>query len=361
MKVGILTFHMSFNHGAMLQAYALSKKLNLMGCDAEIIDFRLPHIDRYHHKDFFNDLVKKYGFIGVLKFLKRKLNHYYDSPSWNRFYSFMINDLPLSSQVVEDELVHLDYDCYITGSDQVWNENLTGGIQRCYFLDFVSQNSKRIAYAASSGSSDFHNADITQVKQWLNRLDRIGIRENGLCKYINDKLGIVAEQVVDPTLLLPKEEWIKLVHNVHYSDYVLIYTFEEKPYIYDNALLYAKRNNLKVISLAYEHKDLPDTIIQVTDAGPKEFLSYIYNAKAVFTSSFHGSVFSLIFEKQFYCFPHPFYHERTDSLLELGNLQGRNVYEGSFYTEDEIDYIKVKSLLEKNIKVSEKFLESIIT
>lgn len=358
--VGIMTFHMAFNHGAMLQAYALSKKIELMGAKAEIIDYRLPFIDRYHHKDLLNDLWKKDGMIGILKYIVRILRGNYSDPAWRKFYNFMTKRLPLSVQIVNENFSLVSYNCYIVGSDQVWNGDLTGGIQPCYFLDFVPESSKKIAYAASSGGDDFGAYDITCIKNWLKDFETIGIREDRLTNYVKEQLGLQAKTVLDPTLILGKDEWMKLVHKVSYEKYVLIYTFDEKNYIYEKAREYAKKYNLKIITLAYEKKNIGEDIIQLLGQGPEDFISYIYYAEAVFTSSFHGTAFSIIFERQFYCFPHPKYHERTDNLLMIAGLLDRYVFEGDELDNTEIQYDNVNKIMQFAIKDSEDFLKRAI-
>lgn len=358
--VGIMTFHMAFNHGAMLQAYGLSKKLELMGVKAVIIDYRLPFIDRYHHKDVLQDLWRKQGVIGALKFIKRTLRGDYSDPAWSKFYCFMTKRLPLSKQILNEDFSKVSYDSYIVGSDQVWNGDLTGGIQPCYFLEFAPASSKRIAYAASCGGKDFGSSDIACIKKWLKKFTAIGIREDSLTNYVREQLKIPAETVLDPTLILGKTNWVKLAHRVPYEKYVLIYTFDEKHYIYEKAREYATKRNLKIITIAYEQKDIGEDIIQLLGQGPEDFISYIYYAEAVFTSSFHGTAFSIIFEKEFYCFPHPKYHERTDNLLAIAKLLDRYVYEGDELKYKTIDYNEVNKLMQPAIKASEEFLMSSI-
>ena len=355
-KVGIVTFHMAFNHGAMLQAYGLSKKLNTMGVDAEIIDYRLPFIDRYHHRDGLQEFWDKEKIVGVLKYIKRYIGGKYYSPSWKKFNYFMTKKLPLSEQVFDADFSNLNYDCYITGSDQVWNGDLTGGIQACYFLESVQDSAKRVAYAASCGGKDFGNSDIKQIKEWLKNFNAIGIREESLTSYVSNILGIEATTVLDPTLILGKEKWMELVHDVPEKKYVLIYTFDEKPYIYEMAREYAQKKGLRLIAMAYEKKDIGEDIFQLFDQGPEDFVSYIYHADAIFTSSFHGTAFSIIFEKQFYCFPHPKYHERTDNLLNIAGLLDRYVYEGERLNDSLINYRIVAENMFSAINDSEKFL-----
>lgn len=361
MKIGILTFHMAFNHGAMLQAYALTKKLRLMGYDAEVIDYRLPYIDKFHHKPLFVETIKKYRFTGILRYAKRYINGYYSDKRWKKFYDFMTKSIPLSKQVTKEQLEKLEYDAYIVGSDQVWNAELTGGLQKCYFLDFVKNGAKKIAYAASSGTEKIISDNIDDIKTLLSEFNGIGIRESNLTHFINNNLKLSAQTVIDPVFLLESDEWIKMIKKTEEAPYLLIYTFDEKAYIYDKAIDYANKNGLKVITLAYDKKDLSDSILQLTDCGPLDFLRYIYNAQVVFTSSFHATAFSLIFKRQFFCFPHYRYNERTDNLLSALGLSQRNVYEkDDVLLYEDIDYGLIEENLTRIIKDSVEFLKEVL-
>lgn len=356
MKAGILTFHMAFNFGAMLQAYALSKKLNGIGIEAEIIDYRLPFIDRYHHKYFLPELINKNGIIiGTLKFAKKTMCGYYSNKQWNRFYSFMTKDLPHSEQLTKEALPDTDYDMYICGSDQIWNGELTGGLQSTYFCDFVKGDKIKLAYAASSGTS-YIKGDNVDIKKLLGNFSAIGARENRLCDFINNELHINAKQVIDPTLLLSADEWSDIVKKPKYDKYLLIYAFQENNLIYDLARMIAKKKGLKIIAVSYRNKDIGDDIIQITDAGPKEFVSLFKYADFVCTTSFHGTAFSVIFNKQFYCVPHELYHERTDNLLDLLGLSDRNIYSLNECVDMDIDYTKVSDKLSRERESSIKFI-----
>lgn len=362
MKVGILTFHMAFNYGAMLQSYALSKKLIDLGVDAKIIDYRLPYIDRYHHKVMPNEVLKKNTFfLAVLKIGYRFLKGYYTDKQWNRFYGFMTKRLPLSKLVTKEELQHTNYDVYICGSDQIWNGDITGGLKGAYFCDFVAEKAKKIAYAASSGTSDI-NGDKETVKKLLENFDAVGVRETALCKTINEKYDLPAKTVIDPVMLLNVSEWKKdLVKGQKYKNYVLIYAFDETETIYQVAREVAKKNNLKVIALSYRKKELGNDIIQITDAGPEEFVSLFYNADFICTTSFHGTAFSVLFNKEFLCFPHSQYHERTDSLLQMLNLSNRNVKDKiDIQKIDKINYNCVNDILKKKREESIDFLKETI-
>lgn len=364
MKVGTLTFHMAYNYGAMLQAYALCKKLNEMGYDAEIIDYRLEYIDQWRRKEGFNFLRKRFGIIGGgLRVCKRILiGHYKKDKLWKRFEGFMKHTLKRSKCIIRDpqELKNTSYDAYICGSDQIWNSDLTDGFCDEYYLRFAPKGKRRIAYAASCGKGYIKAEEKEKVGKYLNDFDALGIREKELSEYISKEYGLVAVNVLDPVFLLNKEQWSRIAVKPKHENYLLIYAFDEGAELYETALNVAKEKGYMVIAIVYNHRDdLPKEIIQLDDCGPKEFVGLIKNAEFVCTSSFHGTAFSLIFNKDFYCFPHGKFGSRTDSILEMAGLLDRNVYkEDGVKAWSGIDYAAVNESLDEEIRKSEKFIRN---
>lgn len=364
MKVGTLTFHMAYNYGAMLQAYALCKKLNEMGYDAEIIDYRLEYVDQWRRKEGFNSLKKRFGIIGGgLRVCKRMLIGYYKKDKlWKRFEEFMNNTMKRSSNIIRDpqELKNTSYDAYICGSDQIWNSDLTGGFCDEYYLCFAQKDKKRIAYAASCGKGYIKADEKDKVGEYLKDFDVLGIREKEFSEYISKEYALPAVNVLDPAFLLNKEQWSRIAAKVKHNNYLLIYAFDEGEELYETALNVAKEKGYKVIAIVYKHRDdLPKEIIQLDDCGPKEFVGLIKNAEFVCTSSFHGTAFSLIFNKDFYCFPHRKFGARTDSILEIAGILDRNVYkEDGVRNWSGIDYVVVNKRLDEEIRKSEEFLRN---
>lgn len=364
MKIGILTFHMAFNYGAMLQSYALSNYLTHCGHEVEIIDYRLPAINKYYAKSTCKQLLKKKGFLGgSIRFIKRILTRYYTKDKkWLKFYRYMTKTLKLSNEQYDtaSSLENLQYDAFICGSDQIWNSDLTDGFCKEYYLDFVRTNAKKIAYAASNGRSFLKKKEQVEILSLLKEFNAVGVREEGLANYLNYNCGVKAAHVIDPVFLLQKHEWELLTKRVKFQNYLLIYAFDEDELIYNVAKNIAQKKDLKIISLAYrKRKDLPESILQLTDCGPVEFISLFKNAKYVCTTSFHGTAFSLIFRKDFYCFPHKQYGERTNSLLNCLGLSNRNVYTESDITSFEsIDYTPIEEKMNDMIYKSKQFIKN---
>ncbi len=363
MRVGILTFHMAHNYGAMLQAYALRKKICEMGFDCEVIDYRNPAIYNWHRKDKLKKLTKDNGFIiGSMKYAKRIITGYYTKDKrWYGFNNFMEKDIGISKRTYEDvsELKNLDYDTYVCGSDQIWNTEHSGGIYSGYFLDFTNKNVKRIAYAASKGPVEIKDSEKKDFFNLLSKFDYIGVREKGL-KDSLEAIGIKNSQwVLDPTLLLKSEEWIKIANYRKFDNYILIYKIKDDFKLYECARKIAKESGCKIIEITYNKNESLKDIIQLEDCGPREFLGLFNKASYVVTNSFHGTCFSIIFNKIFYSIPYQGLSSRMDSLLNLLDLNDRKVENlDEFSLNTNINYNEVNIKLNKERQASLEFLKN---
>ncbi|KNY26825.1 polysaccharide pyruvyl transferase family protein [Pseudobacteroides cellulosolvens] len=356
-KVGILTFHMAHNYGAMLQAYALREKVEKLGYDSEVIDYRLEYIDQWSRIENYNFLIERFGVLkGNLKFIKRLLKFYYNPQNKAmKYHKFMLNDIGISQKCYRDkkELEKLTYDYYICGSDQIWNESLTGEFEDVYFCNFVKNDAIKIAYAASNGRNEIPKELYSKIGKLIKKFDYIGIRENGLSQYINNEYKVKAVNVLDPSLLLKSEEWGKIAVRPKDDKYLLIYAFDEDQLIYDYAKRIAKKRNLKIILLS--SKNIDGMINVRNSTGPKEFLGLIKYAEVICTVSFHGTAFSIIFNKEYYCFPHKAYGCRTSSLQSLLGIN-RDIFSINDKLEPNINYETVNKKLEIEREKSVDFL-----
>lgn len=370
-KIGTMTFHIAHNYGAMLQAYALPTAIQLLGYDCEIIDYRFPYIYQWSKVDSYKDLNKKYGNIGgILRYIKMLLQGYYNPKNKkNLFNNFLENVLPHSKRMYlqKEELNGLEYDFIIFGSDQIWNSQLTNGIATEFVGDFLcGKDTKKISYAASNGKSFFSIEEKTNYYPLLKNFSYLGIREKGLAKSLVLD-GYDAKTVLDPTFLLTDDKWNEMVTKtksyikIPKKKYLLVYAFDEDDKIYSYIDILAKSNNLEVVILAYEEKDIINNYKVLTDCGPGDFVKLISNAEIVVTTSFHGTVFSIIYKKDFYTIPHPKYHERTDSLLELLDLNTRNLYDlNKICNVKPINWKNVDKILKCERKKSYLFLKESI-
>ena len=372
-RIGTLTFHTAHNYGAVLQAYALTKAVENLGCKCEVIHYCLPYIYTWWHIERFPELCDRSGFVGgILRYIKRYLEGVYNPKlKKTKFEHFIYNRLPLSEKAYHsiDEMNNMDYDAILFGSDQIWNSKLTGGIENVYVGGFQClDKTKKIAYAASCGRSEFLKEEKENYYPLLQSFHALGIRENGLCASLCDD-GFEAVQVLDPTLLLTKEKWnemIKASNSKHAvkipsKDYLLVYVFDEDESIYGLIDRVASKYNLEVCVIAYEMKEIISKYKVYQNCGPEDFVRLFAGASRIVTTSFHGTAFSIIYEKEFYCVPHPTLHERTDSLLSVLNLSNRNCSaETEIETMENIDWKGTKQKLGVLRENSVQFLKDAI-
>ena len=191
MKIGILTFHNAHNYGAVMQAYALRTKLREMGQDAVILNYRNQTIEnsylpwrecRYEQADW--------------------------SVQWDKFNAFIEGVLleGHTSEIKFENLKRLAIDCFICGSDQIWNSWLTGGLDGAYFLDFET-NAKKISYAASKYTFEITDTEKKYFSDSLADFSAVSVREAGLAESLLKNCQINARTVLDPVLLLDANDY----------------------------------------------------------------------------------------------------------------------------------------------------------
>lgn len=280
MNVGVLTFHMAHNCGAMLQAYALCKSvMSLVPCVCEVIDYRLP------------DIYNKYEqFLHMIPVDPKRL----------KFDAFMKDVLPLSSQI--DNLAKARaYDLYIVGSDQVWNPYITHGYKEEYFAKHFPREAYCISYAASTGE---HIKEPELFAKRLERFQYVGVRESWAKKELSPFYHGEIALCLDPVLLIDAEDWKQPLRVQKRHPYILIYAFEMTEIEYIEIIEWSKLQHLDIIELVTHVRTKRPGIMYEEDYGPHEFLFFIQNAKYVHTDSYHGTLFSIIFEKPFFYLSH---------------------------------------------------------
>lgn len=287
-KIGIITIHSDLNYGAFLQAFALTTFLRNIGYQAKIIDYRkIPNSPR------------------VYKFPKNIAYKIYSIPRLTRYREFI---KPLLSNIRYNTLEELktfneDYDVLISGSDQIWNP-LCGGLNElnpAYFLAFTSNNKyKKIAYGSSVGSYIFNDKEIPYVRKWLSEFKHLSTREDAGAQQLKTILNRDVKVVLDPSLLLHKEEWSKHAIKVNIkSEYVLVYYIDELDEVLNYAREIANKFKWKVALITNMVQKHPKVDINIPHCGPAQFLWLFANAKYIVTNSFHGTAFAINFNKDF--------------------------------------------------------------
>lgn len=363
MKIGILTYHDTTNYGAALQAYALERKIQDLGYDVEIIDYKCEAVtNRYR--------IKKLREIkNVKELIKTILTRKTNIKLKEQFERFKSNSQKISkkSYYKNDIADCLNiYDKIIVGSDQVWNLDLSGN-DETYFLNFIKDPKRKIAYAASFGYSQIPSRYIEKTKKCLENMENISIREIQGKELIEKLLNKKVEVVLDPTLLLEKEDYINLVEKPKKTcnkNFILLYKMSDTPTLMKFARKLAKETKCKIIYLNHSYKNQL-WMDNIRGASVGEFIWYLENAKYVVTSSFHGVAMSIIFKKNF------FYeldnsngnsNSRTKSLVQLLHLQNREIIDAkNNEINNSIQYDMVNKTLIEERKKSIDFLTRNLT
>ena len=301
-KIGLVTIYQVPNYGSVLQCYATQKVLAALGHDCRIIRYKFPN--EWHYNNGLKRVNSVRKFIRTL-FPKKKtrvLNVFR-----NTHYNFTKQYNSLDELYRED---WDDYDCFVTGSDQVWNTRFTCG-DKFFLLAFVPDGKARFAVASSFASKHLSEQFRAIFKVELAKFKAISIRENNGLQIIKDDLSInkPIKVILDPTLLLSKDEWLSLNNGLKITfrrPYILFYmwtyAFEPRPYIYELTRYFQEKLRCDVIALeGYEdnHYTQSMRMQNKTNASIEEFIDLFSNAELVITSSFHGTAFSLNFGKPF--------------------------------------------------------------
>lgn len=320
-KVGIVTVHAAHNYGSCLQAYALQKEIARLGYDCEIINLRLPI-----QKEIYEVFTKRKNVKYILKNIytlffickDRKEKH-------EKFEKFITQEMRLSKEInsfEEFEKAADEYDCVITGSDQIWSKGIEE-FTDAYLLPDVK--GVKISYAVSCGekiSDDFTDEEIDFIKN----IDHISVRDSGTARFVKEKTGRDATLVVDPTMFFDKEQYAEMCGDERLikEKYIYLYTLGNSGELLDIANRLSKKTGLPVYISNVSGTHYMFGTKKALAAGPKEFLNHIRFAEYVVTSSFHGTVFSIIFEKQFWVFKAE-KDERKRELLEQVGLSDRSI------------------------------------
>ena len=291
MKIGILTHPQGSNYGGILQCYALCTYLKKLGHEPIVIQrvadksfflwsivrniLKTLHFPRYYHPDEIDRMAN------IRPFIQKHL----------------ARTEPVNSQnKMKKVCKKYGLDAVIVGSDQVWRHDYAMKYGFNYFLDFVPDDVVKASYAASFGLSDWQytHRETEIIKQLLDRFKGISVREEDAVSLIKDNTGKNALQLIDPTMLLKQEDYDNITnHRLVKEKYVFVYWLGDKNLI-ASAIERYKTEGYTIVNI-----NLRDICEQIS---VEDWLSYIKYADYVITDSFHGCVFSIIFERQFIAF-----------------------------------------------------------
>lgn len=300
-KIGLITIYHVPNYGSVLQTYATQILLEELGCKCDIINYKYPNEYHYSLGRPKQSIKSKIGSLFGLSAGHRKAN------KLQAFKKKYFNFTKLYSHL--NELKNADwedYDMFVVGSDQVWKSKFTLG-DTAFLLSFVPDNKKRVSIASSFATSSVPEEFREIYKRELEKFDAISVRENNGISIIKDelKLNKEAQVVLDPTLLLSKEDWLSAVPRSNFKKkkkyillYMLTYAFEPRPYIFEVLKHLQSQEDYDIIALeGYTPKEKAGGIemIDKSDSSIPEFIDLFANADVVVTSSFHGTAFAVNF------------------------------------------------------------------
>lgn len=306
MKVGILTFHNTSNYGAALQALATVEAINALGVNAEIIDYvSKARGGRYGAFNRVMSHIKSRSVSAAIKSACLSPGVYIRNRSFQAFYDryLSVSQVRYSGWSELSKTTSL-YDCFVAGSDQIWSYKNNGG-DLAYLLDFVPADTKTLSYASSFGVGAIPAVFRKNYETSLRKINKISVREKEGAKLVTSLTGRDAEVVVDPVLLLSQEYWESIASPcvMEKGSFDLLYVnnlrAREFEWNFGDSV-----PQLPVVSLGtFKINDLWRKNVYVkAGEGPRQFLSYIRNARLVYTTSYHAVLFCLIFNVPFYVF-----------------------------------------------------------
>lgn len=331
MKVSIITYHDEDNYGATLQAYSTYRAVRELGYAPEIINLHMRHKTNILDKIVY--CLKRYRFNDFRSIFMPTKTRIYTSVEDIR------NDPPQS-------------DVYLVGSDQTWNPTISKKYALAYFLDFGSENQKRISYASSFGTSSWCNTEFASrdnVKRLLSRFSTLLIREDIGVEIAKNEFNLEAEQVVDPVLLFPS--YPELTGDLSETNDIVVYKIKNDTEFYRRAVLLGNSMNCRVRSIGSMRR--PKGICASYPERIENWVKNIGTAKYVFTDSFHGTVLSLLYHRQFVVYVGNLkLISRITSLLKMVGLTNRictndnSIEEIVNLMNEKINYAKVDQILE---------------
>lgn len=364
-KIGIITFHNSYNCGSMLESYAIQYYLLKNGYNCEIIDYSSEG-----QKELYSVFERNNNLKNILKNLIL-LPHYNHIKNNNiKYEKFKNKYMKLSKNYKsKDDLKKAEYDCIVAGSDQIWNITIKD-FDFAYFIDF-NDECEKIAYAPSFGAKNpkkyASKEEFNKIKHLLNKFKYVSIRENNGQLWLKNEFDIEAKVLVDPTLLLNAYDYKNLestYSKYEKEKYIFFYCPSFNAKICKLVKKISKKYKLKVLtwsSKSYYKKNIRRFGFELVDyEDPSLYLKLIKDAQLVITTSFHGTIFSTIYEKRFFTIKNGEMYgddDRVKTLINNIELNDRLIetkFNEDFDYMSDIDY-KISqnkiNLLKKNSKI----------
>lgn len=358
MIIKTITCHEVYNYGATLQEYALLKFLQQQGHEASVIHYKPDYLSGHFKllamsnplfdKPFIKQLYLLVKLPGRLKAIRKK-------KAFDAFHQkYIPTDKTLYRTNEELKRNLPEADTFICGSDQIWNSFFQNGKDPAFYLNFVPDNKKKIAYAASFAIDELEKSVKPLVKKNVARMDAVGVRETSGVRILKE-LGIEnAIQVLDPVFLLDKDHWQEFISPIQ-EDFVFVYDFDSNPVVKEITLNLKKEKGWKIYSLN-ANIDYADENFWLE--GPEKFLSLVSQSQMNITNSFHSTAFSLIFERQLTVVNRSEkINTRMRDLLNLMGVGNRLISSVEEFKDlKEINFLEINPKREAEIQKSKQFL-----
>ncbi|MEE0965209.1 MAG: polysaccharide pyruvyl transferase family protein [Ruminococcus bromii] len=377
-KLGICACYQHKNYGSQLQSYATTVELARRNIDFEVIRYKkkitplllVKSLPRLLNPVFINDRIIETSQKKMMLKLHPQLaqdnavrNAAFDKFSQSRFKK--LSPVYYGYEQLKEQ--SKKYTAVMVGSDQLWSPS--GITSNFYNLMFADDNTVKISYATSFGVSQINPRYHKIYNTFLNRLNFISVRENSGKKIVEELSSNKAEVVCDPVILLDAEQWLKEIPNKRLYDepYIFAYFLGKSAEYRDAVTKFAKQKGLKIVAEphmdSYNKADENFGDYTPFDIGPAEFVNLIRNAEYVFTDSFHGSVFSMLYQKHFLVFNRysdnssSSKNSRIDSFCKNYGLSDRR-YNGNIAdVENKINYEDVLGKVDEHRQKSKAFLD----
>ncbi len=350
MNVGILTHSLESNYGGILQNYALQQALVSLGHNPITIDCHSRNVAQ----------LLKYNLKNLiyLPFPQKRRPFKWNSHIHSLFKPFAknIKMTPYCTSVKRGIVKKYALDAIIVGSDQVWRPKYVSNIYEMYLSFAKRVNIKKMAYAASFGTNqwEYTSAQTKRCRSLISKFGNVSVRESSGIELCRRCLGVEAQRVLDPTLLLSKDKYNELIkgQSVRRGDFLLAYLLDKTDEQVAIINQIAKERDLEIVAIS-AHDDVTISV--------EQWLGLFRDASYVVTDSFHGTVFSIIYNHDFISFANEKRGiDRFESLLTSFGLQNRIWGKGVEANPNaHIDWIEVEARLLKEKKESMRFLSNI--
>lgn len=332
-RATIVTFHCVPNYGAMLQAVAMNILFDNYFDVVDMLDYR-PKCITENYNFLYTKRIK--GFIASV------LNVPTNIIKKRRFKRFMKENMRLTPTFFQADKICIDSDVLILGSDQIWNLDVTKGVDKIYFGMVPNRDRYIIPYAASIGKDTINTKEAMTYKTLLKSIPNIGVREKNaqsILKHIFPDKNI--DVTLDPTLMVDAAVWNQLEREFFLPErYVLVFSLNGYEKTYVTAEKIASKRRIPLIEILGHNIDFFDKRKhkKLATLGPREFLYAIHRADAVVTDSFHGTAFSIIYRKDLRVIPHKTRGARMIELLKAIHAENRLMGDDTKIIYDKIEW-----------------------